>query len=74
MKVVGAITDKILAGGQRLLYQERITSGRLEYWMPIPPMVLPYGLVIGIIAGGEIAIQRPVETRPKMVRPYATQY
>jgi N-acetylmuramic acid 6-phosphate etherase len=62
-KVVAAITDKMLAGG-RLFYVGAGTSGRLGILdaSEIPPTYgLPHGLVIGLIAGGEEAIQRPVE-------------
>lgn len=62
-KLVAAITDKMLAGG-RLFYIGAGTSGRLGILdaSEIPPTYgLPQGLVIGIIAGGDIAIQRPVE-------------
>jgi N-acetylmuramic acid 6-phosphate etherase len=62
-KLVSAITDKMLAGG-RLFYVGAGTSGRLGILdaSEIPPTYgLPQGLVIGLIAGGEEAIQRPVE-------------
>ena len=62
-KLVAAITDKMLAGG-RLFYVGAGTSGRLGILdaSEIPPTYgLPQGLVIGLIAGGEEAIQRPVE-------------
>ena len=62
-KVVAAITDKMLAGG-RLFYVGAGTSGRLGILdaSEIPPTYgLPQGLVIGLIAGGQEAIQRPVE-------------
>lgn len=62
-KLAAAITDKMLAGG-RLFYVGAGTSGRLGILdaSEIPPTYgLPQGLVIGIIAGGEEAIQRPVE-------------
>lgn len=62
-KLVAAITDKMLAGG-RLFYIGAGTSGRLGILdaSEIPPTYgLPQGLVIGIIAGGDIAITRPVE-------------
>lgn len=62
-KLVAAITDKMLAGG-RLFYIGAGTSGRLGILdaSEIPPTYgLPHGLVIGLIAGGEEAIQRPVE-------------
>src|ERR1700749_4452266 len=62
-KLVTAISDKMLAGG-RLFYIGAGTSGRLGILdaSEIPPTYgLPQGLVIGIIAGGDVAIQRPVE-------------
>ncbi len=62
-KLVTAITDKMLAGG-RLFYLGAGTSGRLGILdaSEIPPTYgMPYGLVIGLIAGGEVAIQKAVE-------------
>ena len=62
-KLVSAICDKMLAGG-RLFYVGAGTSGRLGILdaSEIPPTYgMPYGLVIGLIAGGEEAIQRSVE-------------
>src|ERR1044072_3372401 len=62
-KLVAAISDKMLAG-VRLFYIGAGTSGRLGILdaSEIPPTYgLPQGLVIGIIAGGETAIQHPVE-------------
>jgi N-acetylmuramic acid 6-phosphate etherase len=62
-KLVAAISDKMLAGG-RMFYVGAGTSGRLGILdaSEIPPTYgLPQGLVIGLIAGGEVAIQRPVE-------------
>jgi N-acetylmuramic acid 6-phosphate etherase len=62
-KLVSVIADKMLAGG-RLFYMGAGTSGRLGILdaSEIPPTYgMPHGLVIGLIAGGEIAIQRPVE-------------
>lgn len=62
-QLVAAIADKMLAGG-RLFYMGAGTSGRLGILdaSEIPPTYgMPQGLVIGLIAGGEIAIQRPVE-------------
>ncbi len=61
--LVAAITDKMLAGG-RLFYIGAGTSGRLGILdaSEIPPTYgLPFGLVIGVIAGGTEAIQKPVE-------------
>lgn len=62
-KLVTAISDKILAGG-RLFYIGAGTSGRLGILdaSEIPPTYgMPYGSVIGLIAGGEAAIQKAVE-------------
>jgi N-acetylmuramic acid 6-phosphate etherase len=62
-KLVSAICDAMLAGG-RLFYIGAGTSGRLGILdaSEIPPTYgMPYGLVIGLIAGGEEAIQRSVE-------------
>ena len=62
-RLVAVITDKMLAGG-RLFYIAAGTSGRLGILdaSEIPPTYgMPYGLVIGIIAGGEVAIQKAVE-------------
>jgi N-acetylmuramic acid 6-phosphate etherase len=57
------ITEKMLLGG-RLFYIGAGTSGRLGILdaSEIPPTYgMPFGLIIGIIAGGEEAIQRPIE-------------
>ena len=57
------IADKMLAGG-RLFYIGAGTSGRLGILdaSEIPPTYgMPFGLIVGIIAGGEDAIQRPIE-------------
>jgi len=62
-KLVAAISDKMLTGG-RLFYIGAGTSGRLGILdaSEIPPTYgMPYGLIIGIIAGGDEAIQKPVE-------------
>ena len=62
-KLVAAVTDKMLAGG-RLFYVGAGTSGRLGILdaSEIPPTYgMPFGLVIGLIAGGEQAIQKPIE-------------
>ncbi|HEV2352675.1 MAG TPA: N-acetylmuramic acid 6-phosphate etherase [Puia sp.] len=62
-QLVAAIADKMLAGG-RLFYVGAGTSGRLGVLdaSEIPPTYgMPFDLVIGIIAGGETAIRRPVE-------------
>src|SRR5690349_21320335 len=61
--LVQAITDKMLMGG-RLFYIGAGTSGRLAVVdaSECPPTYgVPYGLVIGIIAGGEKAITTAVE-------------
>ncbi len=62
-KLAEHITDKMLAGG-RLFYLGAGTSGRLGILdaSEIPPTFgMPYGLIIGLIAGGEEAIRTPVE-------------
>lgn len=62
-QLVTAISDKMLAGG-RMFYIGAGTSGRLGIVdaSECPPTYgVPYGLVIGIIAGGEIAITQAVE-------------
>jgi N-acetylmuramic acid 6-phosphate etherase len=62
-KLVAAISDKMLAGG-RLFYIGAGTSGRLGIVdaSECPPTFgVPYGLVIGIIAGGDKAITTAVE-------------
>ena len=62
-RLVGAITDKMLAGG-RLFYIGAGTSGRLAVVdaSECPPTYgVPYGLVIAIIAGGDEAITKAVE-------------
>src|SRR3982750_1979215 len=62
-KLVSVIVDNMLAGG-RLFYMGAGTSGRLGILdaSEVPPTYgMPFGLVIGLIAGGERAIQRPVE-------------
>jgi N-acetylmuramic acid 6-phosphate etherase len=61
--LVEAITDKMLAGG-RLFYIGAGTSGRLGVLdaSEIPPTYgMPFDLIIGVIAGGEEAIRKPVE-------------
>lgn len=61
--LVATITDKMLMGG-RLFYIGAGTSGRLGILdaSECPPTYgVPYGLVIGIIAGGEKAITNAVE-------------
>jgi N-acetylmuramic acid 6-phosphate etherase len=62
-KLTELITDKMLGGG-RLFYLGAGTSGRLGILdaSEIPPTYgMPYGLIIGLIAGGEKAIRTPVE-------------
>jgi N-acetylmuramic acid 6-phosphate etherase len=62
-KLTSVISDKMLAGG-RLFYIGAGTSGRLGIIdaSECPPTYgVPYGLVIGIIAGGEKAITQAVE-------------
>jgi N-acetylmuramic acid 6-phosphate etherase len=62
-KLCAAISDKMLSGG-RLFYIGAGTSGRLGIVdaSECPPTFgVPYGLVIGIIAGGEKAITTAVE-------------
>ena len=62
-KLIIMIVDKILAGG-RMFYLGAGTSGRLGILdaSEIPPTYgLPYGLIVGLIAGGEKAIQFAVE-------------
>src|SRR5918996_2428 len=62
-RLVGAITDKMLAGG-RLFYIGAVTSGRLAVVdaSECPPTYgVPYGLVIAVIAGGDEAITKAVE-------------
>ncbi len=62
-KLTEIITDKLLSGG-RLFYLGAGTSGRLGILdaSEIPPTYgMPYGLIIGLIAGGEEAIRTPVE-------------
>ena len=62
-RLVEAISDRMLAGG-RLFYVGAGTSGRLGVVdaSECPPTYgVPYGLVIGVIAGGERAITHPVE-------------
>jgi N-acetylmuramic acid 6-phosphate etherase len=62
-KLIDVIVDKMLVGG-RLFYLGAGTSGRLGILdaSEIPPTFgMPYGQIIGIIAGGERAIQHAVE-------------
>jgi N-acetylmuramic acid 6-phosphate etherase len=61
--LVAIITDKMLAGG-RLFYIGAGTSGRLGVLdaSEIPPTYgMPSDLIIGVIAGGEDAIRKPIE-------------
>jgi N-acetylmuramic acid 6-phosphate etherase len=61
--LIQAVTDKMLMGG-RLFYIGAGTSGRLAIVdaSECPPTYgVPYGLVIGVIAGGEKAITSAVE-------------
>jgi N-acetylmuramic acid 6-phosphate etherase len=62
-KLVDAVVDKMLQGG-RLFYIGAGTSGRLGVVdaSECPPTFgVPYGLVVGMIAGGEAAITQAVE-------------
>ncbi|MFI5156497.1 MAG: N-acetylmuramic acid 6-phosphate etherase [Chitinophagales bacterium] len=62
-KLVGFIVDKMISGG-RLFYIGAGTSGRLGILdaSEIPPTYgMPYGLIVGLIAGGEEAIRKPIE-------------
>ena len=62
-KLTEIITTRILSGG-RLFYIGAGTSGRLGILdaSEIPPTYgMPYGLIVGLIAGGEKAIRVPVE-------------
>src|SRR2546430_4441238 len=62
-KLVNVIVDNMLAGG-RLFYIGAGTSGRLGILdaSEIPPTYgMPNGLVIGLIAGGDEAIRKPIE-------------
>jgi N-acetylmuramic acid 6-phosphate etherase len=61
--LVAIITDKMLAGG-RLFYIGAGTSGRLGVLdaSEIPPTYgMPFDLIVGVIAGGEDAIRKPIE-------------
>jgi N-acetylmuramic acid 6-phosphate etherase len=62
-RLTNTIASKMLEGG-RLFYIGAGTSGRLGVLdaSEIPPTFgMPYGLIIGLIAGGEEAIQKPIE-------------
>lgn len=61
--LTSVVSDHMLAGG-RLFYIGAGTSGRLGVLdaSEIPPTYgMPQGLVIGIIAGGDEAIRKPIE-------------
>src|SRR5450432_3790616 len=63
-KLVSVVSNKMMDGG-RLFYIGAGTSGRLGILdaSEIPPTYgMPYGFVIGIIAGGDEAIQKSVES------------
>ncbi len=58
-----AVTEKMLVGG-RMFYLGAGTSGRLGILdaSEIPPTYgMPFGLIVGLIAGGTAAIQRSIE-------------
>ena len=62
-KLVSTVVDKMMAGG-RLFYMGAGTSGRLGILdaSEIPPTFgMPYGVIVGLIAGGEKAIQKAIE-------------
>jgi N-acetylmuramic acid 6-phosphate etherase len=62
-RLTTVITDKMLVGG-RLFYIGAGTSGRLGVLdaSEIPPTYgMPFDLIIGVIAGGEDAIRKPIE-------------
>jgi N-acetylmuramic acid 6-phosphate etherase len=62
-KLAAVVTDKMLAGG-RLFYIGAGTSGRLGILdaSEIPPTYgMPFDLILGVIAGGEDAIRKPIE-------------
>jgi N-acetylmuramic acid 6-phosphate etherase len=62
-RLTEVIADKMLQGG-RLFYIGAGTSGRLGILdaSEIPPTFgMPYGLIVGLIAGGDEAIQKPIE-------------
>ena len=61
--LINGVTDQLLSGG-RLFYIGAGTSGRLgilDASECVPTFGVPKGLVIGVIAGGEEAIQTAVE-------------
>lgn len=62
-RLVGAVVEKMRGGG-RLFYIGAGTSGRLGILdaSEIPPTYgVPHGRVIGLIAGGDVAIRKAVE-------------
>lgn len=62
-RLVAAATDCVIAGG-RIFYMGAGTSGRLGVLdaSEIPPTYgMPHGIVIGLIAGGDEAIRKPIE-------------
>ncbi|MFM7838881.1 MAG: N-acetylmuramic acid 6-phosphate etherase, partial [Chitinophagaceae bacterium] len=62
-KLVAAISQKMEKGG-RLFYLGAGTSGRLGVLdaSEIPPTYdMPHGLIVGLMAGGEVAIRKSVE-------------
>ncbi|HZF99415.1 MAG TPA: N-acetylmuramic acid 6-phosphate etherase, partial [Chitinophagales bacterium] len=62
-KLVDAVTEKMKNGG-RLFYLGAGTSGRLGVVdaSECPPTYgVPHGLVVGLIAGGDVAIRKAVE-------------
>src|SRR5947199_4735983 len=61
--LVNIVSDKMLSGG-RLFYIGAGTSGRLAVVdaSECPPTYgVPYGLVVAVIAGGDVAITKAVE-------------
>jgi N-acetylmuramic acid 6-phosphate etherase len=63
-KLIAIITDRMLAGG-RLFYIGAGTSGRLGVLdaSEIPPTYgMPHGIIVGLIAGGEEAIRKSIES------------
>ena len=63
-KLVNAISEKLQEGG-RLFYMGAGTSGRLGVLdaSEIPPTYgMPHGIIIGLIAGGEEAIRKSIES------------
>ncbi len=63
-KLVSQLVDRVKSGG-RLFYLGAGTSGRLGILdaSEVPPTFgMPYGIVIGLIAGGDTAIRKAVES------------